>query len=136
MTWKGPCGAFVTTDLFFFFLEELMVQVCCACHSHAGLPWSGSVNRLFVDPTTRQEWCRRRHVASPPPLRRVQICPVLAVLTNPAFRVPLRLTVSCKIPVTNKKKHGLKMQMLGQRSQGSAGDFGGGHDTQTYVSSG
>ena len=46
---------------------------------------------LVVDPATRQEWCHRRDVASPPSLRRVQICLVLPVLTNPAFRRRLRL---------------------------------------------
>ena len=53
--------------------------------------WGGSQKRLVVDPTTRKEWCRRRDVASPPSLNRVQICLVLPVLTNPAFRVRLRL---------------------------------------------
>ena len=67
-----------------------MLPVGCA-YSHADLPWGGSQKRLVVDPTTRPEWCRRRDVASPPSLRRVHICPVLPVLTNPAFRVWLRL---------------------------------------------
>ena len=33
------CGAFVTPDFFVFFLEGLMLPVCCALNSHAGLPW-------------------------------------------------------------------------------------------------
>ena len=72
-----------------------------------------------------------RHVASPPYLRRVQICPVLVVLTNPAFRVGVAKSLS-----REKKKAWSQNADVGQRSQCSAGDFGGGHDTQTYVSSG
>ena len=112
VTWKGPCGAFVTPDFSFFFGGAYVAGLLCL-HSDTGLPWSGSQNPLFVDPTTRQEWCRRRHVASPTSLGCVQICPVLAVLTNPACRGPAQIfTMNCKIPVTSKKKHGLKIQML------------------------
>ena len=87
VTWKGPCGASVTTD---FFFEGANVAGLLRLHSHAGLPWGCSQNHLFVDPTTRQEWCRGRPVASPlPSLGCVQICLVLPVLTNPAFRLRL-----------------------------------------------
>ena len=133
VTWKGPCGAFVTPG-FSFFSDRLMLPVCCACTVAQGFHGAA--------PRTLFSWIPRASGVVPP-----TACGVTAVSRVrpdlPCARCAHQSSVQgagsdfhdeLQNPCHKQKEAWSQNPDVGQRSQCSAGDFGSGHDTQTYVS--
>ena len=134
VTRKGPCGAFVTTD--FFFGEGLMLPVCCAYTvtqaSHGVAPRTifSWIPRRVRNGAADGMW-RHRRLSGASRSALCSLCsPIQRLGSGSDFYGELQN------PCHEQKKAWSQNADVGQRSQCSAGDFGGGHDTQTYVSSG